>query len=491
MSTLLHNEAPNSRWMVTPDLKLVRCLAIGSGGVPVNASGGGQFQAGATATSIETGVNLAVITFGADHQFRPGQLIQAPATASEVLRQSWLEVLTTPSTTTLTVRIPRGLTCSSADDADGEWTAWTRGDDSLLIGDVATGDDTGRYLKPTSLGLWVENHPALLAYFPGARRVLLVRKGVSERETLYFAPTQETIDGYVGKPRVVRVSVVPLSGVATASAYIVANGLATDHDLTTGLLTKQELEHTVTVSGAGPYFDGVAFDGAQNAFFLVAEFTRAFGTSLGAGAYSHAPGWVRPQASVTFPTFNGATVTFPTTAHAPNQHGFPVNIVQESNGALGPDVKAMFWALEGVPDDIGQIIASKETETAPTTFGHLVTGTGQVLTPVSLTRTGALATLTFAVRHQLISGMRVDVRGADQAAYNGDQVVTVVDDYQLSFPVSGEPATPATGSLRARLRYYGAGYFGLNLRDRSFWLYSPTPGGTWRSVSMDINRLIA
>ena len=498
MSILPPNEAPNSRWMVTPDLLGVRCLAIGANGVPVNATNGGQFQTAWTANAITTG-NLATITFTQPHDFQVGQLIQAPSSASAVLRQCWLEVLERVGANGVKVRIPRNLTCAAASDANGEWTAWTRGDDSGLRGDVASGDDTGEYRKNPSLRVWIENHPNLLSYFPGAKRVLLVRKGSPDPETLYFLATPETAATYVNKPRVVRVSVVKLSGSGQAAAYIVSNGLATVGNGTSRSLIRQGVEHTVTVAGPGDYADGLTFDGAVNDFYAVAEFTRAFGTGLGDGAYTHRPAWVRAQGSITFPTLNGATVSFPTTLdNTGRQYSFPVNVYQESNGMLGTDVKAISWALEGIPDDIGEIIGSKETEGPneagegpPTTFGHVLTGTGQVLTPSSLTQIAGVATLTFDVSHQLLSGMIVTVKGANQAAYNGDHVVTVVDATSVTFAVAAATVTPATGTISARLRYYAANYCTLNLLDRTFWLYAARPGVTWRSVSMDINRLIA
>jgi len=65
----------------------------------------------------------------------------------------------------------------------------------------------------------------------------------------------------------------------------------------------------------------------------------------------------------------------------------------------------------------------------------------------SITRTGAVATVTSATPHGLFNGFRVRISGAAQTEYNGDFVATATGPTTFFYTVSGSPATPATGSL--------------------------------------------
>jgi hypothetical protein len=78
--------------------------------------------------------------------------------------------------------------------------------------------------------------------------------------------------------------------------------------------------------------------------------------------------------------------------------------------------------------------------------------TYQVGTPLqvqSITFANGLATVTTAAPHKLTSGIQVIIGGADQAAYNGTFAVTVTGTNTFTYPVSGTPASPATGTLSA------------------------------------------
>jgi hypothetical protein len=66
----------------------------------------------------------------------------------------------------------------------------------------------------------------------------------------------------------------------------------------------------------------------------------------------------------------------------------------------------------------------------------------------SITRTGSTATVT-QTAHGYPTGITVAIAGAGEAAYNGDQTITVVDDDTYTYAVTGTPATPATGDITA------------------------------------------
>lgn len=66
----------------------------------------------------------------------------------------------------------------------------------------------------------------------------------------------------------------------------------------------------------------------------------------------------------------------------------------------------------------------------------------------SITRSTATATVT-APAHGYTTGNKVNIRGAAQTEYNGDFTITVVDANTFTYTVSGSPATPATGTIKA------------------------------------------
>ncbi|TAH33560.1 MAG: hypothetical protein EYC62_06635 [Alphaproteobacteria bacterium] len=77
---------------------------------------------------------------------------------------------------------------------------------------------------------------------------------------------------------------------------------------------------------------------------------------------------------------------------------------------------------------------------------------------LSITRSSTTARVTSTTNHGLSTGMIVEITGANQSAYNGWKTVTVVNPTKFTFAVSGNPSTPATGTIRANL---------LNVDDRN------------------------
>lgn len=67
----------------------------------------------------------------------------------------------------------------------------------------------------------------------------------------------------------------------------------------------------------------------------------------------------------------------------------------------------------------------------------------------SLTRIGTTATVVTASAHGYATDDRIAIAGANEGAYNGTVVVTVVDPTAFTYAVSGSPATPATGTITA------------------------------------------
>lgn len=85
----------------------------------------------------------------------------------------------------------------------------------------------------------------------------------------------------------------------------------------------------------------------------------------------------------------------------------------------------------------------------------LLTGFG--LKPIqSLTRAGSTATASFGTAHGFQKYQVLVIAGADQSGYNGEFRVTGVTTNTLTFEVTGEPVSPATGTLTAKAAPVGS-----------------------------------
>lgn len=69
----------------------------------------------------------------------------------------------------------------------------------------------------------------------------------------------------------------------------------------------------------------------------------------------------------------------------------------------------------------------------------------------SITRVGAVATVTTTAAHGLFNGDFVTISGATQVEYNGTYVITNVGASTFDYTVAGAPATPATGTIIVNL----------------------------------------
>ena len=70
---------------------------------------------------------------------------------------------------------------------------------------------------------------------------------------------------------------------------------------------------------------------------------------------------------------------------------------------------------------------------------------------LSITRNSGTARATSTAAHGLSTGMIVEITGATQNQYNGWKTVTVISPTRFTFGVSGNPASPATGTIRANI----------------------------------------
>jgi hypothetical protein len=69
--------------------------------------------------------------------------------------------------------------------------------------------------------------------------------------------------------------------------------------------------------------------------------------------------------------------------------------------------------------------------------------------PVTITRAGAVATVTTATAHGFSNFDQVVISGANEAEYNGTFQILVTSSTTFTYTVTGSPATPATGTITA------------------------------------------
>lgn len=76
----------------------------------------------------------------------------------------------------------------------------------------------------------------------------------------------------------------------------------------------------------------------------------------------------------------------------------------------------------------------------------LVSG-GTPLSVTGIVRVGQVATATTGVAHSLSDGALVEVKGSDQAEYNGTFIISNASASVFDYTVVGSPTTPATGTM--------------------------------------------
>lgn len=84
------------------------------------------------------------------------------------------------------------------------------------------------------------------------------------------------------------------------------------------------------------------------------------------------------------------------------------------------------------------------------------TGTVTATASLAITRSGTTATVSMDDPHGLKTGQAIKVSGATQTEYNIEAVITVTDESTFTYTVSGAPATPATGPIRAERLLWSA-----------------------------------
>lgn len=142
------------------------------------------------------------------------------------------------------------------------------------------------------------------------------------------------------------------------------------------------------------------------------------------------------------------------------------------NSPVAPDGDAFFNGFRSrpqartLPPGVARYIGNMrvEQQAAKTRAGNLALATDVTLTGAptvldfalaadiavtSITRAGAVATVTTTAPHGQASGRLINIRGAAQTEYNGDFTLTSTGASTFTYAVTGTPATPATGTILA------------------------------------------
>lgn len=105
---------------------------------------------------------------------------------------------------------------------------------------------------------------------------------------------------------------------------------------------------------------------------------------------------------------------------------------------------------ESAPSPASAIISAKSGETI-----NLSSIPRWVVTATSISRTGGTATATIPAGRTNWFGNndRVTIAGAVETEYNGIKEITRLSDTAFTYPVSGAPATPATGTITVKTNH--------------------------------------
>jgi hypothetical protein len=94
--------------------------------------------------------------------------------------------------------------------------------------------------------------------------------------------------------------------------------------------------------------------------------------------------------------------------------------------------------VTGDPIQDARVLVTASDGTGPMPFDETVT----------ISRSGSTATVSHT-GHGLVDGKKVLIKGAGQQEYNGVHTITVTGANSYTYTVSGTPATPATGTIKA------------------------------------------
>lgn len=168
-----------------------------------------------------------------------------------------------------------------------------------------------------------------------------------------------------------------------------------------------------------------------------------------------------------FTTLTATTVTGSTYVAGPllDKGGAIYNVKNPTYGAVGDGVtddRAAILAAATAAGATGTVFLPPGTYLIATAWAYStkirLVGAGMGRTTIkfdnrisvsSITRASTTATVTTAAAHGYTTGHVVGISGATQSEYNGSFTITVTGVTTFTYSVSGSPASPATGTIKA------------------------------------------
>jgi uncharacterized phage protein gp47/JayE len=128
-----------------------------------------------------------------------------------------------------------------------------------------------------------------------------------------------------------------------------------------------------------------------------------------------------------------------------NLKGVEINPATSSEGQISvPGV-----ASTNIP--LGTIWANAAGAQYESTAAASIVAVNKFVT--TLISSGGIAQATTGTSHNFATGMSITMSGAVESEYNGTFVVTVLDEFNFKFPISGSPSSPATGTINAQATF--------------------------------------
>ena len=134
-------------------------------------------------------------------------------------------------------------------------------------------------------------------------------------------------------------------------------------------------------------------------------------------------------------------------ARTDTPHGFRTGMVLTIAGATPSDYNGTV-KIRVTSDKTFEYPLSSSIATA--------TGTITATASLSVTRSGSTATVKFDDPHGLKPGQAIKISGCNQTEYNGEFVITVTDEGTFTYAVTGTPASPAIGAIKAERLLWSA-----------------------------------
>ena len=238
------------------------------------------------------------------------------------------------------------------------------------------------------------------------------------------------------------------AGTGVVTVTLANHGLISDQVVTVqgGSLASVRGTHIITVTGADTFTYVVT---GISAGTVDTPPTVSYRAAISLGPTYTLPGHNFKVGTVL--RYDASGVFVPAKSTGGEANGLSVGIVSSVSGSSftlassGP-----IYGLQGLPTNLLKgTVLYLGPDSVPVNLTATQPTLGAVIRSISsLTRSGSTATAV-STAHGFINGQQATIAGAAQAEYNGLFFITVVDANTFTYTVTGTPATPATGTVKA------------------------------------------